>query len=160
MIMASTCQSCSGAGTTIPRGAKCGSCDGIGRVKSKKEVDVEIPAGIEDGMRVKLPGMGDMPLSASGPAGDLFVRVNVRSSPVFRRQGSNLYHDAKVPLHVALLGGRVRIPTLEGDVEVKVREGTQNGEEAVLKGRGVKSVYGGGGARGDLMVGWKVQIPR
>jgi molecular chaperone DnaJ len=80
---------------------------------------------------------------------------------VFRRQGTTVYHDAKVPLHTALLGGRVRIPTLEGDVEVRVREGTQNGEEAVLKGRGIKSVYGHrGGERGDLVVGWKIQIPR
>jgi DnaJ-class molecular chaperone len=85
----------------------------------------------------------------------------VKPSTVFRRQGTTLYHDAKVPLHTALLGGRVRIPTLEGDVEVRVREGTQNGEEAVLKGRGIKSVYGHrGGERGDLVVGWKIQIPR
>lgn len=160
MIMASTCQSCGGAGSTIPRGAKCGDCQGIGRVKDKREVDVDIPAGIEDGMKVKLLNLGDMPIGASGPSGDLFVRVNVRSSPVFRRQGTNLYHDAKVPLHTALLGGRVRIPTLEGEVDVRVREGTQNGEEAVLKGRGVKSVYGAARDRGDLVVGWRVQIPR
>ena len=120
---------------------------------------MDIPPGVEDGMKVKIPGSGDMPLSTTGPPGDLFVRVNVRSSPVFRRQGTNLYHDAKVQLHTALLGGKVRIPTLEGDVEVRVREGTQNGEEAVLKGRGVKSVYGGRD-RGDLVVGWRVQIPR
>ena len=132
----------------------------MGRVKEKKEVEVEIPAGIEDGMKVKLPGHGDMPLSASGPPGDLFVRVNVKKSPVFRRQGTNIYYDAKVPLHTALLGGKVRIPTLEGDVEVRVREGTQSGEEAVLKGRGVKSVYGISRERGDLIVGWKIQIPR
>ncbi|ORY32306.1 hypothetical protein BCR39DRAFT_523853 [Naematelia encephala] len=160
MFMASTCQTCGGAGTAIPRSARCTSCEGVGRVKTRKEVDVEIPAGIEDGMKVKIPGMGDMPLSASGPAGDLLVRVNVKQSPVFRRQGTNLYHDAKVPLHIALLGGRIRIPTLEGEVEVRVREGTQNGEEAVLKGRGVKSVYGLGRDRGDLVVAWRVQIPR
>ena len=126
---------------------------------------VDIPAGIEDGMKIQIPGMGDMPLSASagGSRGDLNVRVNVKSSPTFRRQGTNLYHDAKVPLHVAMLGGRVRIPTMEGEVEVKVREGTQNGEEAVMKGRGVKSLIGGRidrERRGDLVVSWKVQIPR
>lgn len=144
----------------IPRSARCGECDGLGRLKEKQEIEVDIPAGIEDGMKVKLPGKGDMPLGASGPAGDLFVRVNVRSSPVFRRQGTNIYHEAKVPLHTAMLGGKVRIPTLEGDVEVRVREGTQNGEEAVLKGRGVKSLMGLSRERGDLVVGWKVQIPR
>lgn len=133
----------------------------MGRVKERKNVDVQIPEGVEDGMRVKIPGSGDAPLSANGPPGDLYVRVSVKPSTVFRRQGTTLYHDAKVPLHTALLGGRVRIPTLEGDVEVRVREGTQNGEEAVLKGRGIKSVYGHrGGERGDLVVGWKIQIPR
>lgn len=160
MFMASSCRACGGEGSTIPKGAKCGDCQGVGRVKERKEVDVEIPAGIEDGMKVKLPGHGDQPISAKGPAGDLYVRVVVKASPVFKRQGTNVYHEAKVPLHVAMLGGRVRIPTLEGDVELRVREGTQNGEEAVLKGRGVKSVYGLSRDRGDLVVGWKIQIPR
>lgn len=161
MVMASTCQACGGAGSSIPRNARCGECEGVGRVRERKSVDVEIPEGVEDGMKVKIPNAGDQPLSASGPPGDLYVRVNVKPSSVFRRQGTNIYHDAKVPLHTALLGGRVRIPTLEGDVEVRVREGTQNGEEAVLKGRGLKSVFGHrGGDRGDLVVGWKIQIPR
>ncbi|WVQ97326.1 chaperone DnaJ [Kwoniella sp. CBS 9459] len=161
MLMASTCQACGGAGSTIPRGSRCGECDGVGRVKERKEVDVDIPAGVEDGMMIRIPGSGDMPLSASGPPGDLLVRVSVKPSAVFRRQGTNLYHDAKVPLHTALLGGVIRIPTLEGDVDVKVKGGTQNGEEAVLRGRGVKSVYGRArNERGDLIVGWKIQIPR
>lgn len=161
MVMASTCQTCGGTGSTIPKSARCGECDGVGKVKEKKVLDVEIPAGVEDGMMIRVPGAGDKPLSASGPAGDLLVRVLVKPSSVFRRQGVNLYHDAKVPLHIALLGGIIRIPTLEGDVDVKVKNGTQNGEEAVLKGRGVKSVYGGRrNERGDLIVCWKVQIPR
>ena len=165
MFMSTTCQTCGGEGSMIPRAARCGECEGVGRVKERKEVMVDIPAGIEDGMKIQIPGMGDMPLmaSAGGQRGDLNVRVNVKASPVFRRQGTNLYHDAKVPLHVALLGGRVRIPTLEGEVEVRVREGTQNAEEAVMKGRGVKSLIGGRAdrdRRGDLVVSWKVQIPR
>lgn len=162
MFMASTCTTCGGAGTSIPPGAKCGECDGVGRVRERKTVDVEIPAGVEDGMKVRMHGMGDAPLGTTGPAGDLFVRVNVKPSNIFRRQGTNLYHDAKVPLHTALLGGRVRIPTLEGEVDVRVREGTQNGEEAVLKGRGLKSLSAlrGKNDRGDLVVSWKIQIPR
>ncbi|KLT38501.1 DnaJ-domain-containing protein [Cutaneotrichosporon oleaginosum] len=160
MFMASTCPACNGTGSTIPRSARCGECEGVGRVKERREVEVDIPAGIEDGMKIKIPGAGDAPLSAQGPAGDLYVRVSVKPSTVFRRQGTNIYHDAKVPLQTALLGGRVRIPTLEGEVDVRVREGTQNAEEAVLKGRGVKSLYGRKGERGDLVVSWKVQIPR
>ncbi|GMK58565.1 hypothetical protein CspeluHIS016_0600070 [Cutaneotrichosporon spelunceum] len=160
MFMASTCPACNGTGSTIPRSARCQSCEGVGRVKERREIEVDIPAGIEDGMKIKIPGAGDAPLSAQGPTGDLYVRVSVKPSSVFRRQGTNLYHDAKVPLQTALLGGRVRIPTLEGAVDVRVREGTQNSEEAVLKGRGVKSLYGRKGERGDLVVSWKVQIPR
>jgi molecular chaperone DnaJ len=160
MFMASTCPACGGTGSVIPPSARCGECGGVGRVKEKREVDVDVPAGVEDGMRIKIPGAGDMPLGASGQPGDLLVRVNVQPSRVFRRQGTNIYHEAKVPLQTALLGGRVRIPTLEGEVDVKIREGTQYGEEAVLKGRGVKALYGRKGERGDLIVTWKVQIPR
>lgn len=160
MFMASTCSACHGTGTVIPPKARCGECGGVGRVKEQREVEVDIPGGIEDGMKIKIPNAGDMPLSASGPPGDLYVRVNVKPSTQFRRQGTNIYHDAKVPLQTALLGGKVRIPTLEGDVDVRIREGTQNGQEAVLKGRGVKSLYGRKGDRGDLVVTWKVQIPR
>lgn len=160
MFMSSTCPTCHGTGTLIPRSSRCGECDGIGRVKEKREVEVDIPAGIEDGMKIKMPNEGDAPITGAGPSGDLYVRINVRPSPVFRRQGTNIYHDAKVPLQTALLGGRVRIPTLEGEVDVRVREGTQNGEEAVLKGRGVKSLYGRKSERGDLVVSWKIQIPR
>lgn len=109
-------------------------------------------------MKIKLTSGGDAPLSGEGHKGDLYVRVIVKPSQVFRRQGTNLYHDSKVPLHTAILGGRMRVPTLEGDVDVKVREGIQHGDEAVLKGRGVKSVYTKD--RGDLIVQWRIQIPR
>lgn len=160
MFMASPCAACNGSGTVIPRASRCGSCDGVGRVKERRTVAVDVPAGIEDGMKIKVPGAGDAPLAASGPSGDLFVRVVVKPSPLFRRQGTNLYHDARVPLTTALLGGKVRIPTLEGDVDVRIREGTQYGQEAVLKGRGVRSLYGRKGERGDLVVTWKVHIPR
>lgn len=157
-MMASTCQACGGSGSTVPRSSRCGECEGVGRVKERKTVDVEIPAGIEDGMKIRLPTSGDIPLSGPGTPGDLLVRVNVTPSKVFRRQGSNLYHVSTIPVHVALLGGKMRIPTLEGDVEVRVKNGTRDGEEAVLKGRGVKNVYGR--ERGDLIVNWKLAIPR
>lgn len=158
MMMASTCQSCGGSGSTVPRSSRCGECDGVGRVKQRKTVDVDIPAGIEDGMKIRLPTSGDIPLSGPGTPGDLLVRVHVLPSKEFRRQGSNLYHVSTIPVHVALLGGKMRIPTLEGDVEVRVKNGTRDGEEAVLKGRGVKNVYGR--ERGDLIVNWKLAIPR
>jgi molecular chaperone DnaJ len=160
MFMSSTCRACGGEGSTIPRGAQCGDCNGVGRVKEKREVEVAIPAGVEDGMKVKAFGRGDQPLSGNGPNGDLLIRVHVTPSKDFRRQGTNVYHEAKVPLQTALLGGRVRIPTLEGEVDVRVKPGTQYGEEAVMKGRGVNTVQGLSRARGDLIISWKVQTPR
>ncbi|KAG8908538.1 Casein kinase II subunit alpha [Tulasnella sp. 403] len=156
--MATTCPACRGSGSTVPKNGKCGDCSGMGKVKSRKSVDINIPAGVEEGMIIRVPATGDMPVAGKGTPGDLLIRVSVTPSKVFRRQGSNLYHDAKIPFHSALLGGRVRVPTLEGEVEVRVPSGTQPGEECVLKGRGISSVYGG--EKGDLYVSFNITIPR
>lgn len=114
--------------------------------------------GVEDGMTIRVPNEGDAPISGKGPKGDLLVRVNVAASKVFSRQGTNIHHEARIPLHTALLGGRVRVPTLEGDVDVKVPSGTQQGEEMVLKGRGMPAVFGGD--KGDLFVSFSIKLPR
>ncbi|KAI5898568.1 uncharacterized protein SCHCODRAFT_02612494 [Schizophyllum commune H4-8] len=156
--MATTCNVCKGAGSTIPRNGECNSCGGVGKVRIKKTVVVDIPRGVEDGMTVRVPGAGDSPISGKGPTGDLLVRIKVAPSKVFTRQGVNLYHEAKVPMHVALLGGKVRIPTLEGDVDVRVPSCTQQGEEMVLKGRGVAPTFTG--ETGSLFVKFSVQLPR
>ncbi|QRV86339.1 DnaJ domain protein [Ceratobasidium sp. AG-Ba] len=156
--MASTCTECGGTGTTVPKGGQCGDCSGLGKVRVRKTVKVDIPAGIEDGMSVRVSGAGDAPTTGSGSPGDLLVRVNVASSKVFRRQGTHIHYDARVPLHTALLGGKVRVPTLDGEVEVRVPGGTQQGQEYVLKGRGVPALYGG--EKGDLFVSFAIQIPR
>ena len=122
------------------------------------ELIVETILGVEDGMTIRVPRAGDASLSGKGQPGDLHVRVTVSPSKVFRRQGTNLYHDARIPLHTALLGGRVRVPTLDGEVDVRVPGGTQQGEEMVLKGRGVPSVFGGD--KGDIFVTFTIQMPR
>lgn len=109
-------------------------------------------------MTVRVPNAGDAPLSGKGQPGDLLVRVGVASSKMFRRQGTSLYHEVRIPFHTTLLGGRVRVPTLDGEVDVRVPVGTQPGEEMVLKGRGIQSVYNGN--KGDLFVTFSVQIPR
>ena len=109
-------------------------------------------------MTIRVPNAGDAPDHGKGPAGDLLVRVNVAASKVFRRQGSNIYHEARIPLHTALLGGRVRVPTLDGDVDVRVPGSTQQGQEMVLKTHGIQPVFGG--EKGDLFVTFNVQIPR
>lgn len=115
-------------------------------------------AGVEDGMTIRVPGAGDMPISGQGSPGDLLVRVNVAASKVFRRQGVNIYHDARIPMHTAVLGGKVRVPTLDGEIDVRVPAGAQQGEECVLRGRGVPPVLGG--ERGDLFVAFAVKLPR
>lgn len=157
--MASTCPACGGQGKTVNAEDSCPPCDGVGRVRGKKTVQVKIPPGVDEGAKIRLEGAGDAPLEGNGPAGSLFVRINVKPSTVWRRQGSNLHYAAKVPLHVALLGGKVRVPTLDGDVDVRVPAGTQVGDEMLLKGRGVQSLMRRND-KGDLLVGFQVTIPR
>jgi molecular chaperone DnaJ len=172
--MSSTCDACDGAGTTVPRGGECPTCGGAGKVRVKQEVAVDIPVGMwienittilahhylgaEEGMALRLPNLGDAPLSNKGPRGDLFIRLNVMPSSVFKRQGANLYYQARIPFHRALLGGVVRVPTLDGDVDVRIPGGTQQGEEMVLKGRGVSYLNSAG--KGDLFVRFFLQLPR
>ncbi|KAG8964258.1 hypothetical protein FRC03_002025 [Tulasnella sp. 419] len=156
--MAATCPTCRGSGTLIPNGSQCGECAGIGKVKSRKAVEVEVPAGVEQGMTIRVPYQGNVPLEGKGKEGDLLVRVNVQPSKTFRRQGNNIYYEGKIPFHTAVLGDRVRVPTLDGEVEVRIPGGTQPGQEFVLKGRGVSTVYGR--EKGDQYVSFSVTIPR
>jgi len=132
----------------------------MGKVRTRRSVKVDVPAGVEDGMSLRIPNAGDAPMAGKGRAGDLLVKVNVASSKTFRRKGANLYHEARIPLHTALLGGRVRVPTLDGEVDVRVPGGTQQGEEMVLKDRGVTRTIGSGADKGDLFVTFSVQLPR
>ncbi|KAJ7102268.1 DnaJ protein [Mycena belliarum] len=156
--MASTCNSCSGTGSTVGRNSECPHCAGVGKVRSKSTVQVDITPGVEDGMTLRVHKRGDAPISGKGSAGDLLVRIHVTPSKDFSRQGNNLYHKTRIPMHVALLGGKVRVPTLDGEVDVRIPMGTQQDEEMVLKGRGVPSPHGGDG--GDLFVSFSVQLPR
>ena len=109
-------------------------------------------------MTIRMASLGDAPIGSKGPSGDLMVRIRVAPSKQFTRQGIHLFHEAKIPMHTALLGGKVRVPTLDGQVDVRVPTGTQPGEEMVLKTRGVPRVHGG--ERGDLFVKFSVTIPR
>ncbi|GAA6015614.1 hypothetical protein JCM10207_008144 [Rhodosporidiobolus poonsookiae] len=161
--MASTCGACGGSGSTAPPGSDCGTCAGVGKVRERRTVEVKIPPGVEDGMRIRLDGKGDAPLGGAGAGsrgrnGDLYVRVNVQPSKVFTRQGSNLYQTVSVPFYTAILGGRAPVQTLDRDVEVRVPQGTQPGEEMVLRGRGVKKLYKD--EYGDLVVKFNVTMPR
>ncbi|GJN87827.1 hypothetical protein Rhopal_000782-T1 [Rhodotorula paludigena] len=156
--MASTCASCGGSGSVAPPGSNCGTCAGVGKVRERRTVEVKIPPGVDDGMKIRLDGKGDAPLGGKGRNGDLFVRINVQPSKVFTRQGSNLYQNVSVPFYTAILGGRAPVKTLDRDVEVRVPQGTQPGEEMVMRGRGVKKLYKD--EFGDLVVRFNVTMPR
>ncbi|WFD02086.1 mdj1 protein precursor [Malassezia obtusa] len=123
---------------------------------------LNIPAGVDDGYRIRMDGAGDAPLMGEGQTGSLVVRINVAPSRIWRRQGTNLFYPAHIPFYTAVLGGRVRVPTLQGDVEVRVPSGTQPGEEMVLRGRGVPRLSNRKNydSNGDLMVQFDITIPR
>ncbi|KAF4972687.1 hypothetical protein FSARC_836 [Fusarium sarcochroum] len=165
--MASTCGTCDGTGSTIPKGSECKPCSGNGVVRDRKTITVDIPAGIEDGMRLRVDGAGDAPAtgrsaepSSRGQNGDLYVFVRVAKDPKFRREGSNIYYTASIPFTTALLGGTVDIPTLDETVTVKVATGTNNGDRITLTGLGMKRIGSRRGAVGDLKVDYKVAMPK
>ena len=109
-------------------------------------------------MTIKIARQGNVPLDADGPPGNLYVRIQTKPSSIFKRQGSTILVDAEVPFYTAILGGYVRIPTVDGDVEVKVPAGTQSGQQAVLKGRGVRKINTQ--SRGDQIVAFKLTVPK
>jgi molecular chaperone DnaJ len=165
--MASTCGACGGQGVTIPRGGECPTCSGSGVTRERKTINVDIPGGIEDGMRLRLEREGDAPVTgnAANPdaktiRGELYVLVRVASDPKFTRAGSDILHTATIPLTTALLGGEINIPTLDGQVKVKVATGTATGDKITLSGMGMKKLQGKRGATGDLKVEFKVAMPK
>lgn len=168
--MASTCGTCGGTGQTVPRGSECGGCRGEGVVREKTTLTIEIPAGIENGMRLRVDGAGDAPATGRMPdaerqaarvgRGDLFLHVNVASDPRFSRQGSDVLYTATIPLTTALLGGEVTIPTLDGDVNVRVNTGTGTGDKMTLAGKGMKKLNARRGGSGDLRVEFRVAMPK
>lgn len=165
--MASTCNACGGQGVTVARGSECKPCGGDGVVRERKTITVDIPGGIEDGMRLRLDREGDAaatgnaanPNARSTP-GDLYVLVRVATDPKFSRSGSDVLYTATIPLTTALLGGEVKIPTLDGDVNVKIATGTGTGDKITLGGRGMKKLGARLGGSGDLKVEFKVQMPK
>ncbi|KAJ1797569.1 mdj1 protein precursor, partial [Coemansia sp. RSA 2399] len=128
-----------------------------GRVRERMTIPVDIPPGCDNGTRIRLQGMGDVPIDGDGPAGDLYIRVRVSPSKTFRRKGTDIYYSVELPFTTAILGGSVRVPTVDGDVEVKIRPGTQSGDELRLRGKGVPKLNSG--ARGDQYLGLQFKIP-
>ncbi|NLY89056.1 MAG: molecular chaperone DnaJ [Firmicutes bacterium] len=149
-----TCEQCGGEGKFIE--VPCPECTGEGRIRRRREIEVKIPAGVDNGFRVRVPGEGEAGLRG-GPPGDLFVYLTVRPHPLFQREGDNIILEQPISFVRAVLGGVIEIPTLEGTSELKIPGGTQTGTVFRLRGQGVPRLHGHG--RGDQLVQVKIQIP-
>ena len=150
-----TCPTCSGKGSVISN--PCAKCYGSGAVNIDKEISVSIPAGVDSGDRVRLAGKGEAGVN-QGPPGDLFIRINLLKHSIFKRDGSNLYCEVPLSFAEAALGAEIEIPTLSSNsVTIDIPAGTQTGKYFRLKGKGVKSVRGGG--IGDLMCSVIIETP-
>ena len=151
--MSQTCPNCHGSGRLVE--TPCPTCGGTGSQRRTRRFQVKIPAGVQDGARIKLAGRGE-PGPAGGQAGDLFVHVRVRPHAFFGRKGSDLTLDLPVTYSEAALGADVNVPTLNGPVTMKVPAGTPNGKTFRLKGKGAPKRSG----RGDLLVTARIEVPR
>lgn len=149
------CSRCGGNGKVIH--TPCPKCRGNGSVRTQKKLSVSIPAGIDNGETVSLRGQGNAGKNG-GPAGDLLVTVQVQPSPIFQREGSNLYMSTTLSFVQAALGAEIQVPTLEGDVSLNIPEGTQTGSVFRLRGKGVQSLRGGG--RGDQYITVNLETPK
>lgn len=149
------CPRCHGTGTIS--GRLCPQCHGTGHVLISKKFDVTIPKGIGDGQRIRLAGQGGAGING-GPNGDLHLVVNLREDPTYKRKGDDLYVDLPVSVYDLVLGGEVTVPTLSGEVAMKVPAGTQNNRLLRLSGRGMPHVKSGGS--GDEYVRLIGQLPQ
>ena len=149
-----TCPRCKGRGKIIAQ--PCDPCLGQGRVRKKKTLAVKVPAGVDNGDRIRLTGEGEAGRSG-GPAGDLYVEVHVREHAIFERDGSHLSCEVPISFSAATLGGTVEVPTLDGSVSLKVPAETQSGRVFRLREKGVKPVRGG--STGDLFCRVVVETP-
>ena len=149
-----TCPACKGAGTTISD--PCADCHGRGRIRKTRTLAVKVPAGVDDGDRIRLSGEGEAGRNG-GPAGDLYVEIRVKSHRIFEREGANLSCEVPVSFATATLGGEVELPTLNGNVSLKIPAGTQSGKVFRLRGKGVTTVRDP--RQGDLFAMVAVETP-
>lgn len=148
------CSACQGFGTVIP--SPCADCAGEGRVRSRRTITVEVPAGVDTGTRIKMSGQGEVG-PAGGPAGDIYVEIREKRHATFIRRGDDLLCTLEVPMTAAALGTTIDLETLDGMKEVTLAPGTQPGEVVTLKDLGIGHLHIGG--RGDLLVQVDVQVP-
>ena len=149
------CPDCNGKGKIITK--KCPDCNGKGRVRRTKEVDVNIPAGILSGMTIRVAGAGEAGFNG-GPNGDLYIKIFAAEHPQFKRDGQDIYLEIPLSFSQAALGDTIEVPTVDGNVSLKIPQGTQPGTKLRLRGRGTKNPKGGS-SRGDQYVICNVVVP-
>ncbi len=149
-----TCPHCHGSGKIIPD--PCTSCNGAGKIKKQKTLEVKIPAGINEGMRIRSSGNGE-PGTNGGPSGDLYIEIRIKQHEVFERDGDDLHCTVPVGLTTAALGGGIEVPTLGGTAEIDLPEGTQHGKTFRLRGKGIRGVRSS--YPGDLYCHVSVETP-
>lgn len=150
-----SCPRCRGEGKVTL--SPCGKCGGKGAVAKAEEIKVKIPPGVDNGSRVRVPGMGEAGIRG-GPPGDLYIVTRVRTHDFFERKGDNLYCEIPVTVTEAALGSRIEVPTADGMATMTIPQGTENGQLFRLKGKGIPHLVGGG--RGDQYVKIKVVTPK
>lgn len=149
-----TCSACHGSGQVIKD--PCTTCRGQGRIQKTKTLSVKIPAGVDNGDRIRLSGEGEAGLNGA-PAGDLYVQVHVKEHPIFHREGNHLHSEVPIDFVMATLGGEIEIPTLDGSVQLTIPPETQSGHQFRLRGKGIKALRSG--VVGDLICQVLVETP-
>jgi molecular chaperone DnaJ len=148
------CPECQGQGEVIEN--PCRKCHGEGRVNQRKTIPIRIPAGVDTGVQLRVSGAGQAG-RRGGPSGDLRVVIHVRSHDIFTREEEDIFCEVPIPFHIAALGGKVKVPTLNGATEIRIPPGTQSGARFRLRGKGIPSLRGHG--RGDQHVRVYVEVP-
>jgi molecular chaperone DnaJ len=149
-----TCPRCHGSGKIVA--SPCATCSGAGRIKQHKTLSVKIPAGVDEGDRIRLSGEGEAGVNG-GPPGDLYVVIHLKPHPVFTRDHNDLHCEMPISITSAALGGDIEIPTLDGYAKIKVPGGTQTGQMFRLRGKGIKGVRSS--SHGDLICHVAVETP-
>ncbi|MBP6559989.1 MAG: molecular chaperone DnaJ, partial [Burkholderiaceae bacterium] len=149
-----TCPQCHGTGKIIPD--PCTTCHGQGKIKKQKTLEVKIPAGIDDGMRIRSVGNGE-PGTNGGPPGDLYIEIRLKKHDIFERDGDDIHCSVPIGFVTAALGGEIEVPTLAGKAAIDIPEGTQTGKQFRLRGKGIKGVRGS--YPGDLYCHITVETP-
>lgn len=149
-----TCPQCKGTGKLIPE--PCVTCHGVGKTKNNKTLEVKIPAGIDDGMRIRSTGNGE-PGTNGGPPGDLYIEIRLKKHDIFERDGDDLHCAVPISFTTAALGGEIEVPTLAGKAAIDIPEGTQAAKQFRLRGKGIKGVRSS--YPGDLYCHITVETP-